>query len=282
MAALVDSELSFDDIEEMLLSILGGRGIVGTDTEDYQYSSVVEMWKRELSVPSARSEGGLNWYTQAEDYWEEETNCPATDNGVLGGYGALTPMDVRDSNMFFAKLKTMLPNLKQDLVADLGAGCGRVSKHFLLPLFQQVHLFEQSARLVREAPAYIGSPDNKRVTYTAQVLQDFCPEPCTYDVIWIQWVIGHLHDLDFIAFFRRCAIGLKPGGVIVLKDNVSEGSTFMVDKDDSSVARCKAYMHLLLTLSGLNVALEQRQADFPEDLCPVHMWALTSIPPPSP
>jgi hypothetical protein len=25
-------------------------------------------------------------------------------------------------------------------------------------------------------------------------LQDFSPEPATYDVIWIQWVIGHLRD----------------------------------------------------------------------------------------
>lgn len=24
----------------------------------------------------------------------------------------------------------------------------------------------------------------------------------TYDLIWIQWVIGHLHDLDCITFFR--------------------------------------------------------------------------------
>jgi AdoMet dependent proline di-methyltransferase len=47
--------------------------------------------------------------------------------------------------------------------------------------------------------------------------QDFNPEPNTYDVIWIQWVIGHLADLDFISFFKRCAKGLKPGGAIVLK-----------------------------------------------------------------
>lgn len=44
--------------------------------------------------------------------------------------------------------------------------------------------------------------------------QDFQPAPNTYDVIWIQWVIGHLHDLDFIRFFRRCAVGLKPGQLL--------------------------------------------------------------------
>lgn len=36
-------------------------------------------------------------------------------------------------------------------------------------------------------------------------------------MVWIQWVVGHLHDLDFISFFRRCRNGLRDGGVIVLK-----------------------------------------------------------------
>jgi 2-polyprenyl-3-methyl-5-hydroxy-6-metoxy-1,4-benzoquinol methylase len=40
-----------------------------------------------------------------------------------------------------------------------------------------------------------------------------------YDVIWIQWVVGHLTDDDFVDFFLRCRKGLKPGGVIVLKEN---------------------------------------------------------------
>ena len=40
-----------------------------------------------------------------------------------------------------------------------------------------------------------------------------------YDVIWVQWVVGHLTDDDFVAFFQRCRKGLKPDGVIVLKEN---------------------------------------------------------------
>lgn len=35
-------------------------------------------------------------------------------------------------------------------------------------------------------------------------LQDFTPKPAQYDIIWVQWVIGHLTDDDFIAFFKRC------------------------------------------------------------------------------
>lgn len=35
-------------------------------------------------------------------------------------------------------------------------------------------------------------------------LQDFSPEPKTYDVIWCQWVLGHLTDEDFVGFMKSC------------------------------------------------------------------------------
>ena len=38
--------------------------------------------------------------------------------------------------------------------------------------------------------------------------------------------------------------------------------------------RCREYAKLLLELSGLEIILERRQEDFPEELCPVHMFAL--------
>lgn len=52
----------------------------------------------------------------------------------------------------------------------------------------------------------------------------------------IQWCIGHLTDDDLVALFRRCQTGLRPGGTIVLKENVCEEG-FVVDKEDSSVTR---------------------------------------------
>eukprot|EP01036_Dinobryon_divergens_P043180 gene43180-57456_t len=100
--------------------------------------------------------------------------------------------------------------------------------------------------------------------------QDFAPAPNTYDVIWIQWVIGHIHDIDCMRFFERCAAGLKPNGVVILKDNTTEDWTFVVDKTDSSVSRAPAYITLLAKLSGLTLLLEARQKDFPTELFPVH------------
>jgi len=249
--------LTFADIEEMLKSVLGK--ISGTDSMEREYSSVTQLWHEQLSKPglgaSALHNSGkdLNWYTHAYSYWENEANCPVTDDGVLGGYGVLTPADTRDSNAFLRALRAKRPQLCLNRAADLGAGCGRVSKNFLLPNFAEVHLFEQSPRLVQGVMAYVGAPDNERITCHVQVLQDFKPAPRSYDVIWIQWVIGHLHDLDYIAFLRQCAAGLREGGVICLKDNCTEDATFSLDLEDSSVARHPEYHRLLMHLAGLNI-----------------------------
>jgi hypothetical protein len=35
-------------------------------------------------------------------------------------------------------------------------------------------------------------------------LQNFTPSQEAYDVIWIQWVLGHLTDDDLVGFLKRC------------------------------------------------------------------------------
>ena len=194
-----------------------------------------------------------------------------------GGYGKVTPEDIRDSNMFLDELSKLRPEMKFEKAADGGAGIGRVTKLLLLPRFAQVDMVESSPRLLNASPGYIGE-DASRTKLVMTGLQNFQPEPGTYDVIWIQWVIGHLHDLDYIEFFKRMAKSLKPGGVIILKDNCSSDWTFIVDKEDSSVARHRDYHKLLFDLSGLDLILEKVQTDFPAELLPVHMFALAPIP----
>lgn len=55
-------------------------------------------------------ESGI-WYKKAYDYWENESNCPENDDGVLGGYGFLTEVDCRDSNLFLDHLIKIDPEL---------------------------------------------------------------------------------------------------------------------------------------------------------------------------
>jgi protein N-terminal methyltransferase len=273
-----DSTLSVKTIQDLVLASLGK--IEGMDTEDREYDSLEALWDYELS--SNKKEGGGKtdatgedvWYGDAKTYWDDVANCPVTDDGVLGGYGKLTPVDTVGSNAFLDAVKLKRPELQFDHAADCGAGIGRVTKNLLLPRFKEVSLVEVSPRLLASAPDYVGDSGRDRIHLIEQGLQDFDPAPGTYDVIWIQWVIGHLHDLDFVRFFKRCAKGLRAGGVIALKDNCTENCTFLVDKEDSSVARNTEYIRILLHLSGLTIIEQVKQIGFPDELFPVYMFAL--------
>lgn len=80
---------------------------------------------------------------------------------MLGGFAYLSPIDIRDSLQFLMAIK----QLQNDQIfhvtfrraLDCGAGIGRVTKNLLLPLFEDsVDLLEQSEKLLRAAPDYIG------------------------------------------------------------------------------------------------------------------------------
>lgn len=188
-------------------------------------------------------------------------------------------MDSKGSNAFLDTLLTKLPDLQLEKAADCGAGIGRVTKSFLMHRFQHIDLVEQSPRLLNNSSKYLELSQeefSKRIGLINEGLQTFAPVANSYDVIWIQWVIGHLHDLDFIAFMKRCANGLKPGGVIILKDNTITNARelFCLDLDDNSVCRNKKYLEILFDFCGLEIVYEEYQKGFPEELYPVAMIAL--------
>lgn len=276
-AVATEPILSIQELESMLIATSGC--ISGTDSEDKDYTSIQQLWKKHTIQLQKKSKPETKWYATAQEFWDSPENCPITHDGVLQGFGFLTPSDTEGSNAFLDELAIRNPSLQFGRVADCGAGMGRVSKHLLLPRFQHVDLIEQSPRLSAATAQYLDSEaDQSRTTCIVQGLQDFTPDPNTYDVIWIQWVIGHIFDLDAIMFFKRCAAGLKPNGVIVLKDNIaSKDYTFVVDKEDSSVARSMVYIKLLITLSGLKIDLEKVQTGFPSELTPVMMFAMSPV-----
>jgi len=203
------------------------------------------------------------------------TNITLAFVGVLGGFGSVTGVDVKESNEFLDAIIELRPSLVLNRVADCGAGIGRVSKHFLLHRGVHVDLVEQSPRLLRASASYIGE-ESSRTSCVCTSLQEFKPEPNSYDLIWIQWVVGHLHDLDFIEFFQNCVKGLTPHGVVVLKDNTVDEWTFVVDRADSSITRNSDYSRVLFEMAGVDVLLEVRQQDFPDDLNPINMFALVA------
>lgn len=81
-------------------------------------------------------------------------------------------------------------------------------------------------------------------------------------------------DHDFLEFFKRARIGLKPGGFFVLKENIAKNG-FVVDKEDTSVTRSDAYFRDLFKQTGYQLYKTKLQKGFPKDLFAVRMYAIS-------
>ncbi|KAJ1975897.1 hypothetical protein H4R34_004170 [Dimargaris verticillata] len=165
------------------------------------------------------------------------------------------------------------------VVGNCGAGIGRVTKGLLAPIFAKVDLVEQCANFVQHGQESYLQPEiqqGKIGDVFVQGLQTFDPAPGRYDVIWCQWVLSHLTDEDLVAFFKRCQTGLKPTGLIFIKENVVQ-SQAIVDDEDSSITRTEPELVRLFGAAGLQVVKKAVQSGFPRGIFPVFMVASKSM-----
>lgn len=224
------------------------------------------------------------WYTKAQDYWN---GVDASVDGMLGGFAIVDPTDVKGSLDFVDEFvhgkkgvnNTMLkePVITDGYACDCGAGIGRVTKNFLLKVpFKKVDLVEQAPSFCEQAKnEYLAKEiQEKRVGQViCQGLQDFTPEEGKYDLIWCQWVLGHLTDDHFVAFFKRCIKGLKPNGLIGVKENNASREA-LIDDEDSSVTRPNQELKRLFEKAGLTLIKEDIQRGLPQGLFAVRMYML--------
>ncbi|KAK7851525.1 alpha n-terminal protein methyltransferase 1 [Quercus suber] len=167
----------------------------GLDSKGRQFKNAEEMWREQTGDPSKK----CDWYKHGVGYWE---GVEASVNGVLGGYAQVNEPDIE----------------------DCGSGIGRVTKNLLIRYFNEVDLLEPVSHFLdaaRENLGHTSSDMHKATNFFCMPLQEFTPDAGRYDVIWVQWCIGHLTDDDFVSFFSRAKAGLKPGGFFVLKENVA-------------------------------------------------------------
>ncbi|XP_045838103.1 N-terminal Xaa-Pro-Lys N-methyltransferase 2 [Meles meles] len=216
--------------------------------------------------------GEMQFYARAKLFYQE---VPATEEGMMGNFIELSNPDIQASRGFLRKFVGGPGRAGTDCALDCGSGIGRVSEHVLLPVFNSVELVDMMELFLLEAQNYLQVNGDKVESYHCQILQEFTPPSGRYDVIWIQWVSGHLTDKDLLAFLSRCRAGLKENGVIILKDNVArQGCLF--DLSDSSVTRDMDILWSLIRKSGLVVLGQEKQDGFPEQCVPVWMFALHS------
>ncbi|XP_027347575.1 alpha N-terminal protein methyltransferase 1 [Abrus precatorius] len=250
----------------------------GLDSDGREFKSAEDMWREQTGDSNKKTQ----WYRDGVSYWE---GVKATMDGVLGGFATVNEPDISCSEEF---LKILLSERfsadvrDQPLVAlDCGSGIGRVTKNLLIRYFNEVDLLEPVSHFLETARETLApgcdtnSDMNKAVNFYCVPLQDFTPNTGRYDVIWVQWCIGHLTDEDFVSFFNRAKVGLKPGGLFVLKENIAR-SGFVLDNEDRSVTRSDSYFKELFSRCGLHTYKSKDQKGFPEGLFAVKIYALTT------
>eukprot|EP01057_Protomagalhaensia_wolfi_P000580 Protomagalhaensia_wolfi_Nauph_80__579@NODE_1328_length_1587_cov_34_045220_g1026_i0_p1_GENE_NODE_1328_length_1587_cov_34_045220_g1026_i0NODE_1328_length_1587_cov_34_045220_g1026_i0_p1_ORF_typecomplete_len251_score42_13Methyltransf_PK/PF05891_12/2_7e56Methyltransf_2/PF00891_18/6e15Methyltransf_25/PF13649_6/1_2e03Methyltransf_25/PF13649_6/2_5e13Methyltransf_23/PF13489_6/3_5e13Methyltransf_31/PF13847_6/1e10NodS/PF05401_11/6_5e10Ubie_methyltran/PF01209_18/1e08Methyltransf_11/PF08241_12/1_4e08Methyltr len=202
-------------------------------------------------------------------YWARQD---ATIDGVMGGFGHLDCIDVKDSKQFLRKVivkltKKHLRTPQWESVADLGAGVGRVTKEVLshLPTATKFHIVEPVDHLIEAAKVNLQSLGN-RITFSAVTLQDFHPPEAAYDVIWIQWALMYVDECSIVALLRRLRPALRPQGIIVVKDNVTEfeREKWVLSTVDESYIYTEDKWLDMFEEAGFCLVLGQRQKGFPE------------------
>ena len=121
---------------------------------------------------------------------------------------------------------------KLNLVADTGAGIGRVTVNLLAQVSRHVDVIEPipkfTEQLKSDHPELFAGKEpvvGKVVTAGLESWDPAKDDPQRrYDVIWNQWCLGHLTDQALTEYLRRLIPVLSPGGWIVVKENVL-GST---------------------------------------------------------
>ncbi|KAH9819118.1 alpha-N-methyltransferase NTM1 [Melampsora americana] len=243
-------------------------------------------------------------------YWDQVAKTEPNDNGVLGGFGegSLPRVDSLTSRLFllslrpsFSTVSTSNPPAKKRRALDIGAGIGRVTRSVLLPVLGPTSLVD----MVEPASGFVDAAHEasrqwegkiqiwkmgiqefwaqrkvKTPTWvTGEFEQDEIDERKKYDVIWCQWVLGHLTDDEFIKFFTRASeelVGNDEGepGLIIVKENVCEGEGCVYDEVDGSVTRSDAVFRKLFESSGLVLVRQDVQLGFPSELFRVNLYAL--------
>ncbi|XP_053609303.1 N-terminal Xaa-Pro-Lys N-methyltransferase 1-like [Plodia interpunctella] len=216
-----------------------------------------------------------SFYKRAASYW---ANVPATIDGVLGGFGHISDIDIEGSKAFLQNIFTSKNPPGRQHALDCGAGIGRISKNLLIPIFDKVDLVEQDEKFIDTAKMLIGENNSHLGTMYKIGLQDFKPQKL-YDVIWCQWVLGHLNDFDLINFFERCSDALTRDGVIIVKENITTTDEVDYDENDSSITRPYELIKQIIEEASLKILKTDIQLGFPDDIYPVHMFALAPMEP---
>ncbi|CAG8959390.1 hypothetical protein HYFRA_00001288 [Hymenoscyphus fraxineus] len=208
-------------------------------------------------------------HADARQYWQ---SIPADVNGMLGGFPYISKVDLQGSRAFLVKLGVCGKGRKVERGVDCGAGIGRITSGLLLHIADVVDIVEPVAKF---SNALIGVPGIGEIYTTG--LESWSPSRTPgYDLIWNQWCVGHLTDVQLVAYLRKCGEALREGGFVVVKENLSTdpGGEDVFDEVDSSVTRTDKKFRALFEEAGMKVKRTEIQNGLPSELYPVRIYGL--------
>lgn len=142
--------------------------------------------------------------------------------------------------------------------------------------FKTVDLVEQDEKFCNKARETLENSGHLGEIFNVG-LQEFNGGNNKYDVVWSQWVLGHLTDEDLVNFFKRISAMLDKNGMFVVKENFTKDDKVIVDETDSSVTRPVSLFKKLVKQADLKIIKEARQTNFPKSLFPVYMIAMRPL-----
>ncbi|KAJ5939455.1 Alpha N-terminal protein methyltransferase 1 [Penicillium verhagenii] len=232
-------------------------------------------------APTSQSADSKINHAASINYWNSVPSTSAEMLGMLGTYPWYTRIELQGSKNFLTKVRRLIPSLptsgKFSQGVDCGAGVGRVTEGFLSHVCEVVDAVEPVEKFTKVmADSKLKQDGVVGDIYTVG-LEDWYPQK-KYDLIWVQWCVGHCTDSQLTEFLERCRDSLTPNGIMVVKENLSTDSQNqdMYDDLDSSVTRTDEKFKQLFAAAGMKVIKSEIQTGFPKQfkLLPVKSYAL--------
>lgn len=213
------------------------------------------------------------WYEITKKHWEQVDN---TSKGMLGGNDKLNEIDLTESKIFLENYINK-KIFKTNSLLELGAGIGRVTK-LLKDYFDEIYLVEQCTNFSNTAIENLKEFKNVKEIINKPMQETFLHETIKdkkFNVIWIQWSIENLDDIDLINLLKECKNHLEEKGCIFIKENVVEDNEKVKvnDIDYSRVRNDKLFKEIFLK-SGLKIFKHTRHPNWPKDFMDVSVYIL--------
>lgn len=240
----------------------------GADSDFNEYPGLLSFWTEILQPPGDAELPGDSWYDISQAVYADSSGDL---DAMLGGFVKTHDPDLKESQSFLTRAMAACGTGNETAI-DCGAGIGRVTRGLLQQHFSRVDLVEQEPKFL-EAAQRLGARAEKGMLYCS-ALQDF-DFGATYDVIWCQWVLLYLQDVDLLSLLVRARRALREGGILVVKENLApSGRLFWHDRSDASICRASPYLELLFAEAELRIVMSELQLEWPSSLLPVRLYAL--------